>query len=158
MGIASLCCMLQVDKSEKNIAFQIYSETSLVDKILKETERFVDRDRAENHSGLMIVLRELLLNALIHGNNNVAERHIKCRIEKLEKARLRVEVEDEGSGFDYQNLDMRLPENPCLLERRGYILINALSDSIEFNSRGNCITAYVTLNQEGFWRGKSPQP
>jgi len=65
--------MLQVDKSEKNIAFQISSETSLVDNILKETERFVDRVKAENRSGLMIVLRELLLNALIHGNKNVAD-------------------------------------------------------------------------------------
>ncbi|HEC60648.1 MAG TPA: ATP-binding protein [bacterium] len=149
--------MLRVDKSEKNIVFQISSETSLVDKILKETERFVDRVKDENRSGLMIVLRELLLNAVIHGNNNVAERHINCRIEKLEKTRLRVEVEDEGSGFDYRNLDMRLPENPNHLKRRGYILINALSDRIEFNSRGNCITAYVTLNRESFWRGENPQ-
>ena len=150
--------MLQVDKSEKNIAFQISSETSLVDKILKETERFVDRVNTENRSGLMIVLRELLLNALIHGNKNVAERHIKCRIEKLEKARLRIEVEDEGSGFDYRNLDMRLPENPRHLKRRGYILINALSDRIEFNSRGNCITAYVMLNQKSWGEEESPQP
>ena len=144
--------------SEKNITFQISSETFLVDRILKETERFVDGVKAENRSGLMIVLRELLLNALIHGNNNVPERHIKGRIEKLEKARLRIEVEDEGSGFDYQNLDMRLPENPRHLKRRGYILINALSDHIKFNSRGNCITAYVTLNQKNSWKGKSPQP
>ena len=150
--------MLQVDKSEKNITFKISSETSLVDKILKETERFVDQVKAENHSGLMIVLRELLLNALIHGNKNAAERHIKCRIEKLEKTRLRIEVEDEGSGFDYQRLDMSLPENPRHLKRRGYVLINALSDSIEFNSKGNCITAYVRLNQGAFWKGKSPQP
>ena len=150
--------MLQADKSEKNITFQISSETSLVDDILKKTEKFVDRINTKNRSSVMIVLRELLLNALIHGNKNVAERHIKCRIEKLEKARLRIEVEDEGNGFDYQNLDMRLPENPRHLKRRGYILINALSDRIEFNSRGNCITVYVTLNQEGFWRGKSPQP
>ncbi|MBA7522189.1 hypothetical protein ES705_14306 [subsurface metagenome] len=106
----------------------------------------------------MIVLRELLLNALIHGNKSVAERHIKCRIEKLEKAEFRIEVEDEGNGFDYQNLDMRLPKNPHRLKRRGYILINALSDRIEFNSRGNCITAYVTLKQKSFWKGKSPQP
>ena len=150
--------MLQVDKSEKNITFQISSEASLVDNILKETERFVDRVNAKNRSDLMIVLRELLLNALIHGNENVAERHIKCRLEKLEKARLRIEVEDEGSGFDYQSLDMRLPKNPRHLKRRGYVLINALSDRIEFNSRGNCITAYLTLNQESFWKGKNPQP
>ena len=150
--------MLQADKSEKNITFQISSETSLVDDILKKTEKFVDRINTKNRSSVMIVLRELLLNALIHGNKNVAERHIKCRIEKLEKARLRIEVEDEGNGFDYQNLDMRLPENPRHLKRRGYILINALSDHIEFNSRGNCITAYVTLNQENSWKGKSPQP
>ncbi len=144
--------------SEKNITFQISSETFLVDRILKETERFVDGVKAENRSGLMIVLRELLLNALIHGNNNVPERHIKGRIEKLEKARLRIEVEDEGCGFDYHSLDMRLPENPRHLKKRGYILINALSDRIVFNSRGNCITAYVTLNQESFWREESPQP
>jgi len=155
--IAYLCCMLQIDKSEKNIAFLISSETSLVDNILKEAESFVGRANGENRSGLMIVLRELLLNALIHGNKNVAERHIKCRIEKLEKARLRIEVEDEGSGFAYQSIDMRLPENPRHLKRRGYVLINALSDRIEFNSSGNCITAYVTLNQESFWIGKSLQ-
>ena len=150
--------MRQIDKSDKCLTFQISSETSLVDKLLKETEIFLDGINTKNRSGLMIVLRELLLNALIHGNKNVVERHIKGRIEKLEKNRLRIEVEDEGGGFDYQNLDMGLPENPRHLKRRGYILINALSDRIEFNSRGNCITVYVTLNQEGFWRGKNPQP
>lgn len=150
--------MLQVDKSEKNISFHISSETSLVDKILKEAESFVGRANGENRSGLMIVLRELLLNALIHGNKNVAARHIKCRIEKLERARLRIEVEDEGNGFDYQSLDMKLPENPRHLKRRGYVLINALSDRIEFNGRGSRITAYMTLDQGDFWKGKSPQP
>ncbi len=108
--------MLQIDKSDKCITFQISSETSLVDKLLKETEIFVDGINTESSSGLMIVLRELLLNALIHGNKNVAERHIKGSIEKLEKNRLRIEVEDEGGGFDYQYFTWGSLKTPVTLK------------------------------------------
>ncbi|MBA7636369.1 hypothetical protein ES703_43987 [subsurface metagenome] len=44
---------------------------------------------------------------------------------------------------------MKLPEDPRYIQKRGYILINALSEQIEFNSKGNHITVYMPDNPGG---------
>ncbi len=55
----------------------------------------------------------------------------------------RIWVEDEGSGFDYESIrdddqDFQYPE-----KKRGYLLINRLSDRIRFNEKGNRVTVYL---------------
>jgi anti-sigma regulatory factor (Ser/Thr protein kinase) len=55
-----------------------------------------------------------------------------------------VTVEDEGPGFNYGAVRMSLPDDPRRLQNRGYVLIKSLSEKLEFNDRGNCVTAYVS--------------
>jgi len=118
----------------------------MVSKIIEETQKFIGPFELKDPFGLILIIRELLMNAVIHGNKSIPERIIRCRIEKLEKKKFRIEVEDEGRGFDFKSLEMKIPEDPKYIRNRGYALINALSDQIEFNSQGNHITAYVTIN------------
>ena len=140
--------MIHIDKFNSYLTFKISSEISMVNKLIKETETFISQFEIKNDIDidLMIVLRELLLNAVIHGNKNIPDRIVKCRIEKLEKSRFKVVVEDEGSGFDYKSLDMKIPEDPRHIQKRGYAVINALSDQIEFNSKGNQVTVYISIS------------
>ena len=138
--------MIRISKSNSFLISKISSETSMVNRLIQETETFIRRFKIRNSIDLMIVLREVLLNAVIHGNNNIPERTVKCRIDKLEKNRFKIEVEDEGNGFDYRYLDMEIPEDPRHIRKRGYVIISALSDRIEFNSKGNRVTVYMGVN------------
>ena len=92
-----------------------------------------------------VVLRELLINAIVHGNECIVERTVKCSIERMGEKRFKVVVKDQGKGFNYRNINIDLPKNSALIENRGYALINKLSDRIEFNNSGNCVTAYITM-------------
>jgi hypothetical protein len=54
-----------------------------------------------------------------------------------------VTVEDEGEGFDYHALHMALPEDARRISNRGYILINNLCRTLEFNDCGNRVTVLI---------------
>ncbi len=95
----------------------------------------------------MVVLRELISNAIDHGNRNAAESGVYIRLEYLGDSHFAVTVQDNGKGFDYQRVARgRLPEDPRKVRHRGYFLIRSLSDRIEFSEKGNHITVYVTEN------------
>lgn len=98
-----------------------------------------------NHAALLVVLRELLFNAIIHGNRNRQELSVKAAVEDLGGGRFRLEVEDEGPGFDYGLLDPRIPDDPRTLEKRGFPVVKALSTRIEFNDRGNRVAVLLDL-------------
>lgn len=145
-GIAKSFYVIRMDVNNYSVAFNISSEIQMVDMVIKEAEKFIDRFEFTESINLILILRELLINAVKHGNQNIPERIVMCRIEKLEESRFKIEVEDEGSGFDYGHLEMGLPKDPLHIKKRGYALINSLSDQIKFSSKGNRIIIYITLN------------
>ncbi|MBU0754944.1 MAG: ATP-binding protein [Planctomycetes bacterium] len=134
----------------KGPGFLIFSLTGFsphAERILNATTEFFKEYEIHEFSKLTVVFWELLTNAALHGNADAAQGRIIAKINHLQDRQFTVTVEDNGGGFDFQNLDMRLPEDPKGVKRRGYILINALSDWIKFNDKGNRITASVTLDR-----------
>ncbi len=97
-------------------------------------------------SRAIVVLRELLVNAIKHGNRFNDAYPVTIGVHKLEKNQVKILVKDFGRGFDYRTLDTSLPENPRRIHTRGYRLIKAFSDSFEFNREGNEVTAYVSIS------------
>lgn len=94
----------------------------------------------------IVVLRELLINAMKHGNRYNRSYPVTVKINQLNNRRFKISVEDLGNGFDYKSLDTRLPENPREFKSRGYKLIKAITDSFEFNKKGNQVTAYISTS------------
>ena len=93
--------------------------------------------------GIKVILRELLMNAVIHGNKCNGKRLVRSVIEHLEDKRFKIWVEDEGHGFDRdrvadENQDFQYPNM-----KRGYLLIKRLSDEILFNGKGNRVTVTI---------------
>jgi len=62
--------------------------------------------------------------------------------------RFKMVVEDEGEGFDYQDIQLSMPDDPNQIRNRGLSLANAFSDQLEFNEKGNLITSYITIRPE----------
>ena len=132
--------MLHVFQEEDSLAFKLSSELAQVEKVLAECNRYFELAGVTEPSAIDLVVQELLVNAIRHGNRNEVSKVVKCRISPVEDRAFEIVVEDEGEGFEFRKLRMRLPEDPRRLGRRGYVLINALAERIEFNETGNRVT------------------
>ncbi len=91
-----------------------------------------------------VVLRELLVNGMKHGNRYNTAYDVHTRIEHIQGKKFKIEVEDRGGGFDYESIETVIPEDPRCIHKRGFILIKAYSDRFEFNKKGNRVTAYIS--------------
>jgi len=140
--------MFKIDKDPGSVTFKLSSEMSLVDSVIRESQVYLKHYDISEFSNFKLVLRELLNNAIEHGNFNIREKIVKCKIEHIGNKRFKITVEDEGEGFKYDNLIMTLPEDPRQIRNRGFALINAFTDQIEFNKKGNCVTVYISFLEE----------
>ena len=138
--------MYRVERGDDYVSFEMPSQSRYVPRAVDACEDFLRERDVYESSGLTVILRELLANAIRHGNLNTPQRRVSARVEQEVDGRFKVIVEDEGAGFDSKSIDMRLPDDPRYIRKRGYLLIRALSDRLEFNPKGNRVTAYVSAS------------
>ncbi|WP_138159459.1 ATP-binding protein [Peptoniphilus catoniae] len=79
---------------------------------------------------LKLILQELMVNGLIHGNLRDIHKQIKLTI-YLRQSSITIKVEDEGEGvdFDFNSYDYKKRSSGG----RGLILVKALTDTLVFN-------------------------
>jgi len=94
---------------------------------------------------ISFMLREVLNNAVEHGNRFDSEKKVTC-IVQYEAPMLNFLIRDEGSGVDFQMEPFKASENYLLRERhRGYALIQELNFLVEF--QGNEVSVKLNLEQ-----------
>ena len=140
--------MFRIEEDKNLISFQISSEFKNVERIISEVKEFLYEMDISLSSGLKTVIRELLINGIEHGNKSNIDKKVKCTLEKEDSELFRVSVEDEGKGFDFTKVNMRMPKDPQNERSRGFPLINSFSEDIEFNSAGNSVSAVVIVKGE----------
>lgn len=88
---------------------------------------------------LRVALCEALANAMIYGNALDPAKAVEVHVTVTEP-QLRVEVVDEGNGFDATHFDdVCLPDDLEATGGRGLFLIRQLVDDVYLNERGNTI-------------------
>lgn len=91
------------------------------------------------YGNIMIAVTESVNNAIRHGNQYRKEKNVSISL-SLNRNVLKFKVEDEGSGFDYQNLpDPTSPENIEKPSGRGIFLMKNLSDEVNFLENGRIV-------------------
>ena len=84
-----------------------------------------------------LACEEALANALRHGNREDPTKEVRLACQ-VGPEMVRIEVEDEGEGFDPSALpDPTAPENLDRESGRGVLLMHAYMDHVEFQGRGN---------------------
>ena len=64
----------------------------------------------------------------------------------ITEKKLKIKIEDEGTGFDYKNVpDPTAPENIENVNGRGIFLMEKLSDRIEFSRNGASVELEFNL-------------
>ena len=128
-------------------SLEIYlpSARDSVNTACETVQEFLRPFGASRSPNIEVVLRELLMNAVIHGNGEDKTLPVRCRVTRRSDGRVRIEVEDQGRGFPHADLCPGSSTIDHPKDRHGYDLICALSDRLEFNAAGNKITAQLSL-------------
>lgn len=132
---------------ENAIRLRIGSELHLVNEAVRACTRFASVLAVDEPIALSLILRELLLNAVKHGNQCDPKRQVTVDIGRAKDGALRLQITDEGTGFNYRALNLDLPIDSTNFRRHGYMLIAALSDRVEFNGCGNSVTAWLRTDR-----------
>jgi serine/threonine-protein kinase RsbW len=125
----------------KNIRIEI---PSLAENI-RMIESFIDNAKERYHldddiyGNIMIAVTEAVNNAIKHGNQGDSTKNVSLTL-SFEEGLIKFKVEDEGTGFDHQNLpDPTSPENLEKPGGRGIFLMKHLSDEVEFDDNGRVV-------------------
>jgi len=92
-------------------------------------------------SGLLVAITEAVSNAIIHGNRQDSSKRVYLLLERSAGTPwLRVQVEDEGEGFDADAIPDPTSEERLLAESgRGVFLMRAFADEVNFLKGGRCV-------------------
>lgn len=119
---------------------------------IRMIESFIDNAKEKFHlnddiyGNIMIAVTEAVNNAIRHGNQNNSSKNVAL-ILSLDDSLIKFKVEDEGHGFDYQNLpDPTAPENLQKPGGRGIFLMKHLSDEVEFKDQGRVVELSFYIN------------
>jgi len=93
----------------------------------------------EIYGNVLVATMEATNNAIIHGNKADPKKPVNIRIVKKDEE-LTVHIEDQGTGFDYQNVpDPTAPGNLEKINGRGIFLMERLSDDIIYLEDGRIV-------------------
>ncbi|MEJ7708563.1 MAG: ATP-binding protein [Pyrinomonadaceae bacterium] len=121
----------------KKIEFELPSELSLMNGVLQFLIERVARLGLiqPERSNLFIALDEAFVNAVKHGNRSDPTKLVRITAD-LSAKEARFTIEDEGDGFDVNDLpDPREPSNLFKTSGRGVLLIYNIMDQVEYNAR-----------------------
>ncbi len=117
---------------------------SLSDNI-RIIESFIDNAKEkfklndDIYGNIMISVTESVNNAIKHGNQNITTKNVSISL-LLNESQLKFRIEDEGVGFDYNNLpDPTAPENLEKPGGRGIFLMKHLADEVVFSENGSVV-------------------
>ena len=139
--------MLTTIQDDDCIEFKFSSEVKMVSKVIKAIRNYLENYKIDEDGNIILILRELINNAIEHGNNKNKDLAVSVCIQHLSDKRFKIVVEDEGKGFDYNSINYRMSDDPTQIRNRGLCLVNSFADEIEFNDYGNMISVYVTAHE-----------
>lgn len=134
----------------KQVKIQI---PSLIENI-RVVESFIDNSKDtfniedDIYGNIMVAVTEAVNNAIRHGNKFDKDKNVLLSLQ-VAQDKVKFEVEDQGEGFDFNNLmDPTAPENLENPGGRGIFLIRHLADEVEFSKDGRHVLLTFHLNPD----------
>ncbi|MBX7051018.1 MAG: ATP-binding protein [Flavobacteriales bacterium] len=128
----------------------ILENIHLAEKLIDDV--FAEYAVKEDYYGeLLIAMTEAVNNAIVHGNKLNPNKQVTLTFDVVDDRLMRFTVEDEGPGFDYNNLpDPTAPENIEKPHGRGVFLMRKLADQCEFLDNGRVVILdFAVLANDG---------
>jgi len=124
-------------RSDHTINSDLSAGRRVLDELIRQlhTHRWNRRDVF----GVHLAIEEALVNAICHGNREDPRKQVQVRC-RLATDRVRVEIADEGPGFDPSRVPD--PTDPGRLENpkgRGLLLMRAFMSRVSFQDSGRTV-------------------
>lgn len=115
-----------------------FEEMERLEPFIDELKQWADFDD-EDSSRIMLTLSEAVNNAIMHGNKeNPDKQVVVLSTFDSEDRKLTISIEDEGKGFDPNEIPDPLKEENLLNEGgRGVYLIKQYADDLRFSKSGS---------------------
>lgn len=109
-----------------------------IKKVLNKLENIVqDKDLMFD---LKLILNELIINSVIHGNQCNGNKYVKLFLEVVGDT-IRIEVIDEGDGIDFDIDSYNPSELKCC--GRGLVIVDGLSDEVYIDNNRIVAVKYM---------------
>ena len=130
---------------KRSLRSEVAAISLLVDKLMRlvrKCGRVPERD-----SDVEMALREVLANAVIHGNQENTRKHVRVRV-CCKCDEVSIAVKDERRGFAANKIaDPTAPKNRESVHGRGIYLMKALIDEVRFEAGGVVVRMRKRLGQ-----------
>ena len=140
--------MILLSASDDYLLLKFRSDITFIDVAVQIIGNLLDYLGIEDPTNILLVSRELLKNAVVHGNHNNRNKEVVFRLFRISHDRFRLEIEDSGQGSGLRQLratgkvrEMRDRKSEAI--RRGFTIINSLSEQVLFSETGNRITVLL---------------
>jgi serine/threonine-protein kinase RsbW len=134
------------------MAEKISIEIPSLTENIRMIESFIDNAKEKYHlnddiyGNIMIAVTEAVNNAIKHGNQNNSAKNVALSL-SFDDNLIKFKVEDEGNGFEYENLpDPTAPENLEKPGGRGIFLMKHLADEVAFHDKGKVVELSFYMN------------
>lgn len=122
-----------------------FEEIQSVESFAKELQQWAQFSD-DNLGRIMLTLSEAVTNAIVHGNKEDPQKKVFVSAE-YDARMLKIEVEDEGEGFNPDKLPNPLKKENLLDQGgRGVYLIKQYSDKVEYSNGGRKVTMHFQLD------------
>jgi anti-anti-sigma factor len=140
--------MFHVTTDAKRLDIRLRATPENVEAVDRETRRFLSRSGKDVYAfRILLIMREAL-------NNTVEARtrqRMCCQVRyslEIFRSTLRMEVEDDGEGFDWQTL-MARKADATVDHGHGIDIMKKYATSMHYNEKGNLVTLTIGLSP---WR------
>jgi anti-anti-sigma factor len=131
--------MFSFIKEENRITIKMSSDMGMIDRTITRLEEELTLGME-----LRVILRELLSNAIEHGNQNKPEKHVQLTMEDLHNDRYSIVVKDEGDGFEYNPDVLIMKDGEDGARERGLAMVNRFADELRFDNQGSMAMVWYT--------------
>lgn len=132
------------EKKELTLA-STFDEIERIEPFMKELQDWAQFSD-DNLGRIMLTLSEAVTNAVVHGNKEDPKKKVYISV-KQKTRNLRIDVEDEGEGFNPDEIPNPLKKENLLEEGgRGVYLIKQYADKVEYSEGGKRVTMFFQLD------------
>ena len=125
-------------ESKHSLPSQLHAVSPFIDRLMRLVAIFRPADGSE--VDIEIALREAILNAVIHGNAEAAEKRVYVTCRCTIDGEVSITIRDEGHGFDIDAVvDPTTSENLLSTHGRGIYLMKVLMDEVSFEEGGTVV-------------------
>ncbi|MEZ0536586.1 ATP-binding protein [Caldicellulosiruptoraceae bacterium PP1] len=142
--------------SHKFLTINLTSDLHNLPVAEQEIMTFLKREIKLSEEQLLdykLIINELIINAIIHGNKKDPQKHVKVKVGVHYSKLSYIIVEDEGNGFEIESVykDYTPIEYEDRIENifengRGLMIVNSLCETVKQNRKGNKIVALKALS------------